>query len=135
MSAGQTIILASDRQRDLAKRLVDRAPPGAVLNVREATRTSDQNALMHALLSDVARARPGGRILNTDQWKCLFMDDLGFKPNWIPGLDGDTVVNTGYRSSRLTVAQMSDMIERIYAFGAEHGVAFKDPETRSQRAA
>lgn len=123
---GQTLILSGQHQRDLAKRLIDKAPPNAVLNVREATRTLDQNAKMHAMLSDIARARPQGRVYPTEVWKCLFMDDCGFKPKWVPSLNGDGVVNTGYRSSRLGKAQMSDMIEAMYAFGAENGVEWTE---------
>lgn len=125
--SGQTVIIASDRQRDIAHRLVDRAPPNAVLNIRESTRTLEQNARMHAMLSDIARARPMGRVHDTETWKCIFMDACGFKPKWIPSLDGDGVVNTGYRSSRLTKAQMSDLIECMFAFGAEHGVQWSEP--------
>ena len=128
--SGHTLILRTkaDIQRLVA--LAVAAGEGAVATVRKATRSNEQNAKMQAMLSDISRAKPMGRVLPPEHWKCLFMDDLGFKPNWIPGLDGDTVVNTGYRSSRLTVAQMSDLIERMYAFGAEHEVEWTDPETR-----
>lgn len=127
---GQTIILAGDTQRMLAKRLIDKAPPRAVVNIREAARSGEQNAKLWAMLSDVSRAKPEGRNLPPDRWKCLFMDSLDHKPIWEPGLDGG-VVNVGYKSSRLNVAEMSDMIERIYAYGAEHGVEWTEPtETR-----
>jgi len=123
---GQTVILRGDAQRLLAKQLIDRAPVDAVVNVREATRTLAQNDKMHAMLSDIARAKPQGRIYTTEVWKCLFMDECGFKPRWVPSLNGDGVVNTGYRSSRLGKSEMSDMIEQMYAFGAEHGVRWSE---------
>ena len=125
---GQTVILASDYQRHLAKRLIDAAPPGAVVNVREARRTSEQSDKMWAMLGDISRAKPMGRRLAPEIWKCLFLDDVGHKPKWEPSLDGDGVVNTGYRSSRLTKAQMSDVIERLYAFGAEHNITWSEGE-------
>jgi hypothetical protein len=123
MSRGQTVILRGPSQRDHAKKLVDLAPADAVVNIREATRTSAQNDKMWAMLSDISRAKPEGRNLPSDRWKCLFMDQVGHKPVWEPGLDGG-VVNVGYKSSRLTVAEMSEMIEAIYAYGAQHGVAW-----------
>ena len=58
MARGQTIRLASDAQRHLAKRLIDVAPQGAVVNIQEARRTSDQNAKLWAMLSDVSRSKP-----------------------------------------------------------------------------
>jgi len=130
---GQTIILAGDTQRHMAKRLIDRAPARAVVNIREASRTSDQNSKLWAMLSDLARAKPQGRVLRTEAWKCIFMDALGHKPTWEPGLEGG-VVNVGYKSSRLTVAEMSDMIERIYAYGAEHEVIWTDEPTQREAA-
>ncbi|WP_185999967.1 recombination protein NinB [Novosphingobium lindaniclasticum] len=86
--------------------------------------------LLHAMLSDISRAKPMGRNLKPEIWKCLFLDAMGHQANWVLSLDGDGVVNTGFRSSRLTVAEMSDMIESLYAFGAEHGVEWSEPAER-----
>lgn len=128
--SGQTVILSHRAARQRAIAIVAAAPEGCVVNVRKPTRTLAQNDKMHAMLTDISLAKPQGRSLPTEVWKCLFMDELGYKPRWEPSLSGDGVVNTGYRSSRLTVAEMSDMIEQMYAFGAEHGVEWTDPETR-----
>lgn len=129
---GQTVILSGQHQRNLAKRLIDKAPPNAVMNVREATRTPEQNAKMQAMLSDISRARPQGRVYPTEVWKCLFMDECGFKPKWFPSLNGDGVVNTGYRSSRLGRAQMGDIIEAMYAFGTENAVQWSVISTEKE---
>lgn len=125
MANGQTIRLAGPRQIETAHRLIDKAPQGAVVNIQEARRTNQQNDLMWALLSDLARAKPEGRVLPTHKWKSLVMDYAGLKPDWEPGLDGG-VVCVGYKSSRLSKASMSDVIEAIYEYGARHGVAFQD---------
>lgn len=135
---GQTITLNFTEQRKLAKQLIDAAPQGAICNIKEATRSSEQNAKMWAMLSDVARAKPEGRALRTDQWKCLFMDAVGaqrrsekadsapFEIQWEPGLNGG-VVCLGYKSSRLAKRDFIDLIECIYAYGAEHGVRWSEP--------
>jgi hypothetical protein len=122
----RTIRLLGQQQRDIAKCDVDRAPPGYVVTIREPTRTGDQNAKMWAMLSDIARAKPQGRALEAETWKVLFMDSIGKKPRWEPSLDGDGVVNTGYRSSRLRVAEMAELIEAIYEYGAVHGVQWSE---------
>lgn len=122
---GQTIRLAGPSQRALAKQLIDAAPDRAIVNIRPETRTNEQNAKMWAMLSDVARAKPEGRELTTDKWKALFMDAIGIPADWEPGINGG-VVNVGYRSSRLTKEQMSDMIEQMYVYGAEHDVKWSD---------
>lgn len=124
MSKGQTLILG--RNRETAHRIVDVAPAGSVMEVSAPRRTTDQNAKLWAMLSDISRAKPQGRVMTTEQWKCVFMDALGVKATWVPSLDGNGVVNTGYRSSRLSKQMMSDLIELMNAFAAEHGIELSE---------
>lgn len=133
MSAGQTVILGSQYTRMLAHRLVDAAPHGAVLNVRQANRSTDQNAKLWAMLSDVSRAKPDGRTHTAEVWKTLFMHACGHAVQFEQGLNGQPFP-TGFRSSRLNKAQMSDLLEFIYAYGAEHGVQWSDPEEQEKAA-
>lgn len=120
--SGQTIRLGNPYSRQQAHRLVDAAPDGSVLNIRAANRTTEQNSLLWALLSDVSRAAPGGRVMPPEIWKAVFMAACGHQCRFEPSLDGSGVVPIGFRSSRLSKVQMSELIESIYAFGAEHGV-------------
>lgn len=124
---GQTVILRGQEQRDLAARLIRLAPRDAVVNIREATRNADQNARMWAMLSDVSRAKPGGRRHTPDIWKCLFMQACGHEVQLLQGLDGNPFP-AGFRSSRLTVRQMADLITFISAYGDEHQVKWSEPD-------
>lgn len=126
MANGQTIILNGDYKRAQAHRLIEMAPYGAILNVKEAKRTQDQNALLWALLSQISRAKPDGRVLDTDTWKALFMHSAGFSCTFEPTLDGKGVVPLGFKSSRLRKAEFSDLIEAIFSFAAEKGIALSD---------
>lgn len=126
MANGHTIILSCDYQRMQAHRLIEAAPKGAVLNIREAKRTTDQNALLWALLSQISRAKPDGRILPPEIWKCLFMAAAGFNCTFEPSLDGKGVVPLGFKSSRLTKAEFSDLLEAIFSFAAEKGIPLTD---------
>lgn len=128
MANGQTVIIRGDVQRQLIKRLADIAPLGTVFNAREQTRTTEQSDKMWAMLSDIARAKPMGRVLKSEGWKALFMDMIDKKPSWEPNLDGTGIVCIGYKSSHLTKAEMSEMIDCIDAFGAEHGVIWSNEE-------
>jgi hypothetical protein len=130
-----TFRIFSEATRERLLSIVRKAPLPFVAELDEPRRTSEQNKKMHAMLTDVARAKPEGRVYDTETWKCLFMDELNFKPRWVPSLSGDGVVNTGYRSSRLNKSQMSDMIEQMYAYGAEHGVEWSEPKQPETRAA
>lgn len=132
-----TISLASKAGRLRAANLCHSAPDDCDITIAKRTRSNEQNKKMQAMLSDVALAKPGGRVLRTDQWKCLFMEALAqetknasFTAKWEPGLDGDGVVNLGYRSSRLNVSDMGDLISFIEAWGTENGVQWSEPSER-----
>ncbi len=122
----QTVILRGASQRALAKQMIDRAPADAVVKISAATRSLEQNAKMHAMLSDISRAKPGGRCHTAEVWKALMMHACGHASQFEMGLNGQPFP-IGFRSSRLTVGQMSDLIEFMYAFGAEHGVRWSEP--------
>jgi hypothetical protein len=126
VSDGQTIILG--RNRETAHRVLDVAPPGSVVNIRPPRRTVDQNSLMWALLSDVSRAKPEGRALTPDVWKALFLHALDHTQRFEEALDGKGMVPVGFRSSRLSKEQMSDLIETIREYGARHCVAWSQEE-------
>ena len=130
MAKGQTVILRGDSQRDFAKHLIDRAPVDAVVNIHAATRTTEQNARMWALLSDVSRAKPEGRAHTADVWKALFMHACGHAVQFELGLNGQPFP-TGFRSSHLTKAEMSDLMECISEYGARHGVVWSEPHQRA----
>lgn len=129
-NGGQTLILSNDQVRRRAHQLIEIAPDRAVVNIRAANRTNDQNAKLWAMLSDIARSKPGGRVLSTETWKALFMNAAGFTCTFEPTLDGKGVAPLGFKSSRLNKAEFSDLIECMYAFGAEHGIQWTDPVER-----
>ncbi len=122
----QTVILRGDVQRLLAKHLIDMAPADAVVTVKEGTRSVDQNAKMWAMLSDIARAKPEGRVWAPEVWKAAFMSALGHEIVWQPGIDGAPAFPAGFRTSRLSKSRMADLITFIAAYGDRHGVRWSD---------
>lgn len=123
----QTVILHGASQRSFAKDLIDRAPADAVVTIRAAKRSVDQNAKMWAMLSDVARAKPGGRHWPPETWKAAFMHFLGHQVQFCEGLDDTGPFPIGFRTSRLTVPQMADLITCIQEYGDRHNVAWTTP--------
>lgn len=121
-----TVRLTGPAQRVYAHRLVDAAPDYAVVTIRKGDRTIEQNALMWALLTEISRAKPEGRSWPPETWKAAFMHSLGHQIAFADGLDGSGPFPLGYRTSKLNKAQMSDLIETIYAYGATHGVRFEN---------
>lgn len=124
--AGQTIILRGDSQRQLAKRLIDAAPVDAVVNVREMARTTIQSNKMWAMLSDISRAQPESLQGTTNVWKARFMHSCGHQVQFEHGIDGGAPFPVGFSSSRLSVSQMSNLIECIYEYGARHDIKWSD---------
>jgi hypothetical protein len=123
---GQTVILRSPSQRALAHKFIEQAPDDAVVNVREATRGPSQNDKMWAMLSDISRAKPAERRHTPEVWKCLMMKACGHAVQFEMGIDGEPFP-VGFRTSRLTKSQMSELIEFMYAYGAEHSVQWSEP--------
>ena len=117
--------LTGPAQRAYARRLVDEAPANWIVSVREPTRSTDQNAKMWAMLSDIASAKPEGRQHTPETWKALFMHAMGHQARFLMGLDGE-VFPVGFRSSDLSVREMAALITFMQAWGDERGITWKD---------
>ena len=113
------------RQRAYAHQLVDAAPDYAIVTIAGGDRTLDQNAKMWAMLSDISRAAPEDRHHIPEVWKCIFMAALGHEVMFTMGLN-DQPFPVGFKTSKLTKAQMSDLIEFVYAYGAQHNVQWSE---------
>lgn len=98
------------------------------VEVRPERRSSEQNARMWAMLSDIAeQVEWHGVKLTPEDFKHIFSASLK-KQRAVPGLDGGFVV-LGQHTSRMTKAEMSELMELMSAFAAERGVTFKETET------
>jgi len=126
MPERKTFILVSDRVRANAAEALRTAPDHYVVTIAERTRTTDQNAKMWAMLNDVARGKPEGRNWTPETWKAAFMHFLGHQVMFADGLDGTGPFPVGFRTSRLTVRQMIDLIDCIQAYGDQHGIDWSE---------
>lgn len=122
---GQTVILTGDRARQTAHHLVEKAPQGAVLSIKPAKRTLDQNSRFWAILSDVSRSKPQGRVMTPERWKAVFMQSFGHQVQFENDLEGRPFP-IGHRSSALSKSEMSEMMEFISAWGSENGVIWTE---------
>ena len=95
------------------------------LSGQEDQRTNPQNALMWAALTDISRqVEWHGQRLSKDDWKDVLTAALDSQ-RAVPGIDGG-VVFIGKRTSQMSKAQMSDLMELIFSFGAGNGVKFTE---------
>jgi NAD-dependent SIR2 family protein deacetylase len=92
---------------------------------RGQTRTSEQNRLMWAVLTDISeQVEWYGQRLKKEEWKDVFTAALK-RQKVVPSIDGGFIV-LGASTSRMTIAEMTELIELAMAFGAEKGVVFSD---------
>jgi len=118
--------LVNKRERARAAHFLANAPEGAIVEFKRDRRTTDQNAALWARLTDVAQQVEWyGQKLTPEDWKDVFSASLR-KARVVPGLDAGSFVPLGMRTSDLTKAEFSDLLELIAAFGAQHGVTFHD---------
>ena len=125
-------LLTLNGQADRAKAIqwVTKAPAGTRIEFKQSKRTTDQNSKMWASLTDIAQQVVWhGQKLKADDWKMVFLDALKRELRIVPNIDGNGFVNLGRSSSDLSKAEMSDLLEIIAAFGAQHGVVFHDQES------
>lgn len=122
-----TLKLSSDRIRAKAHLWIDRAPDGCVVKFEpEPKRSLDQNSKLWACLGDISKqVQHNGKYRSAESWKLILMHALKYECAFEIGLNGEPFP-TGFRSSQLSVKQMSEMIEFIMAFGAENGVRWTD---------
>lgn len=120
----RTFILSHDQARQNAIACVRAAPAGYAVMVREPTRSLEQNALLWPLLTALAHQLDWyGQKLSPDDWKDLLTASLT-KQRSAPAIDGGGFVVFGQRTSQYSKRMMSDLLELIFAFGAERGVNF-----------
>ena len=103
------------------------------IEVREPRRTSPENRLLHALLGELSdKLEWAGQKRDAETWKRLCVSSWcranGESVEILPALDGHGIDIVPVRTSRLSKRACAELIEWIYAFGAEQGVEWTDPE-------
>jgi hypothetical protein len=82
---------------------------------------------MWSILTQINKQRPvhNGVKMSAVLWKAVFMQALGAELVMLPTLEGDGLFPFGHRSSKLTVSQMSDLIELLLAWSAQQGLVIE----------
>lgn len=126
-----TIRLAGDSQRRYAHQQIERAPVGHVVKIGAETRRDAQNRKLWPMLQDLVDQVPTCAGFSKDDMKLRFLNALGVEMNFLPALEGQGMFPVGLKSSTLTVAQFSALIELVYKFGAENNVCWSEPMERA----
>lgn len=104
----------------------------AQITVEPVTRSLEQNAKLHAMLSDVAAQKTfNGDKLSLEQWKMLFVSAHAKATDgdvkMAIGLEGE-VVNLRESTAKMGVARCASLIEYIQVWAAMNGVRFRAGE-------
>ena len=119
-------VLSHETARRNAVQAVIDAPEGFVVRVEPKTRSLEQNAFMWSVLTDISRQVEfivnGASVkVSPDEVKDILTAALRRDTRMAMGIDGGMVL-LGQRTSKMTVRQMTELIELAHAFGAEKGV-------------
>lgn len=126
------LVIDSPVQRQKASNWVAQAPVGTRVEFKRPKRTLPQNDRMWAMLTDIAQQKEHcGRRYAPDQWKVIFMAACGREVQFIPSLDGSTFIPWGQSSSDLSKEEMTELIDFIFAWGAENGVIWSEPQEQA----
>lgn len=100
-----------------------------VLEIRPETRSLQQNALLHAMLSDIAdQIEWAGARRDAEVWKRLltaaWLRARGESVEVLPAIDGHGVDVVFRRTSKLTRSECAELCDFIAAWAIERGVEF-----------
>jgi hypothetical protein len=119
-------VILNERTRAQAARAVVTAPEGWSAVIKPATRSLQQNALLHALFSDLSkRAKFHGRTLSAAQWKVLMISGhsvaTGGGADIVPGIESEWV-NLRESSAGMSIRRMNSLLEYVIAWCVENDI-------------
>lgn len=124
------IVIATEELRRRAISIISALTLNPVMEVsikeHKTTRNIQQNSCMWATLTDISKQVDWyGQKLSKEEWKDVFTASLK-KQKVVPGLDGGFVV-MGEHTSKMSISEMSELIECAMAFGTQHSVKWSAP--------
>lgn len=122
------VVIRSKADRELIAKWAANVPDGSRVEFKKPRRTLDQNSLLWARLTEIARQVEWyGQHLSAEDWKDVMTASLR-KARVVPGLDAGSFVPLGMRTSDMSKEEMGNLLDLIDAFAAEHGVTFHEAE-------
>lgn len=122
----QVFVLSHPLARRNAAQACANAPDGYRVEIKPKTRTTAQNDMMWSILTDISRQVPfvvNGDLVSIEpeEVKDILTAGLRQEMRMAMGLNGGMVM-LGQRTSRMSVRDITQLIELAYAFGNEKGV-------------
>lgn len=117
----------SPHNRATLRQQLDQAPDGWIVEIREPTRSLQQNALFHDLCRDIAASgfKWSGKPRTAIQWKVLLVSAhavaTGNGSDVVAGLEGE-LVNIREETSKMSIKRCNSLIEYTQAFCAMNDI-------------
>lgn len=102
-----------------------------IVEIKSRGRSLDQNAKLHAMFGDIAASKLhfAGKERAPDEWKVILISGhsiaTGGQGEVIAGIEGELIC-IRESSAAMSASRMASLIEYVSAFGAEHGIRFRD---------
>jgi hypothetical protein len=127
--------IRGDADRISVSDMVRTLKDGMRVEIKHGLRSPEQSNLMWARLNDIAeQVTWHGQRLEPVDWKDMFTAGLR-RARVVPNIDGDGFVQLGLHTSDLTKEEMSNLLDLMDAFAAQHGVTFKEHDSSSSAVA
>ena len=110
--------------REIAAQMIDAAPDGYVVEVKPAKRSLEQNRLYWAILTDISEQVVNGRTFEPSIWHVYFKQL--FLPDHVQELPDGSLHISPPSSSRMTLEQFSEYVEKVMQWALQHEVKLSD---------
>ena len=122
--------ITGDIARQAICKAVQSSEIGMVVSIGQPTRSSEQNAMLHPLLTDIANQKEWmGKKRTMLQWKVIMVSAhsiaTGEPAEMVIGLEGE-VVNLRESTAAMSKKRFSSLMEYVLAYGAMNGIKFSD---------
>jgi hypothetical protein len=135
-------ILSHDVARQRAIEAVKGAPDGYAVTVAEPKKRRIQEEKYHAMIGDIAaQSKYAGQRWGDEDMKRILIDEFADAmreagtplhndgaARLIPSENGRRVIQLGIQSRDFWVTEAAQFIEFLYAWGADRGVEWTEPE-------
>ena len=130
-------ITLTARNRDAACDAIRNCDDGYVVEIKKPGRNLDQNAALHAILTDIARSGIpfAGKPRSMMEWKVLMVSAhataSGEHQEVLQGIEGEPVA-LRESTARMSKERMSSLIEYTVAWAVQNGIRLRAPASYEQ---
>ena len=127
----------TQRNRTSVCEAIMSAPDGNTVEIKPAGRNLDQNAALHAILTDIARSGIpfAGKPRSMMEWKVLMVSAhataSGEHQEVLQGIEGEPVA-LRESTARMSKERMSSLIEYVASWAVSNGIRLRAPVSYEQ---